>query len=168
MPTPDLRPATASDYSFVRDIFARPENAGRLDSYSEDAFAAAVSDPAMDISIYPATGAPKGYVWLSQIGKRPGTVKVEELAIAAPGQGFGRALIAALVAKLGEMHLTQIWLRVAENNGAAIRFYESLGFEKDGQPEIWTGNDGREVPVYRMEARLSRLQQGLETRRTTS
>jgi ribosomal protein S18 acetylase RimI-like enzyme len=48
------------------------------------------------------------------------------VAPAARGQGVGRALVERIIA-LAEGG--DVWLHVASDNGAAIRLYESLGFE---------------------------------------
>jgi ribosomal protein S18 acetylase RimI-like enzyme len=46
-------------------------------------------------------------------------------------QGIGRALIAAIAARIWPLGVRTIHLRVAEGNTGAIAFYQSIGFTRD-------------------------------------
>jgi len=48
------------------------------------------------------------------------------------GQGYGRKLVAHLVAECKARQVTQIWLEVRASNRTAIQLYESLGFTQKG------------------------------------
>lgn len=50
----------------------------------------------------------------------------------ARGRGIGRALMEELIRRMESIGVTAIHLEVRAGNAAALRLYESLGFEKDG------------------------------------
>jgi putative acetyltransferase len=60
------------------------------------------------------------------------------------GRGIGRALMAALL-DLADLHvgLARVELEVATENTAAVRLYESLGFEREGVKRAAFMIDGR-------------------------
>lgn len=58
-------------------------------------------------------------------------------------QGFGAVLISRLIDELRSSGGRQLFLEVAEDNVAAIRLYEGLGFEMYGRrPRYYRSSDG--------------------------
>ncbi|MGL5737518.1 MAG: ribosomal protein S18-alanine N-acetyltransferase, partial [Plesiomonas shigelloides] len=64
------------------------------------------------------------------------------------GQGFGRALLQALVERLEERGLVTLWLEVRESNTPARALYEAEGFnEVSRRKNYYPTADGREDAV---------------------
>lgn len=58
---------------------------------------------------------------------------IKRMAVSSPGQGHGRALLAALVARIfSDTDTHRIWLGVFPDNGRARRAYEAVGFKAEG------------------------------------
>jgi ribosomal protein S18 acetylase RimI-like enzyme len=55
----------------------------------------------------------------------------------ARGSGFGRTLVAAAVERAKSRGCGRIQLETNRNNEAAVRLYESFGFESSHLPEYW-------------------------------
>lgn len=64
------------------------------------------------------------------------------------GQGFGRALLQALVERLEERGIVTLWLEVRESNTPARALYEAEGFnEVSRRKNYYPTADGREDAV---------------------
>jgi RimJ/RimL family protein N-acetyltransferase len=58
---------------------------------------------------------------------------IKRMAVAGPGQGHGRAFLAALVARIfHDTDAHRIWLGVFPDNARARRAYEAVGFQAEG------------------------------------
>jgi diamine N-acetyltransferase len=58
---------------------------------------------------------------------------IKRMAVSSPGQGHGRALLAALVARIfSDTDTHRIWLGVFPDNARARRAYEAVGFKAEG------------------------------------
>ena len=57
------------------------------------------------------------------------------------GKGLGRKMMEHIFKIASEKNKSKIWLGVWEENIAAIKFYEKLGFKKIGSHEFYLGND---------------------------
>ena len=67
------------------------------------------------------------------------------------GKGYGvEAVTALLVHAFDEMKLSQVYLRVASNNIAAIRCYEKVGFKKQGKLLRNEPHPGLQREIYLM------------------
>lgn len=61
------------------------------------------------------------------------------------GKGFGyQALQSTISHAFTKLNLNRIWLRVTENNSAAIRIYEKAGFKREGLLREHYFADGRQ------------------------
>jgi ribosomal-protein-alanine N-acetyltransferase len=66
----------------------------------------------------------------------------------AQRQGFGRRLLTALLLKAEQSEATKVFLEVRPSNAAALRLYESVGFERIGiRPSYYQADYGREDAV---------------------
>ncbi|NMB25591.1 MAG: GNAT family N-acetyltransferase [Firmicutes bacterium] len=67
------------------------------------------------------------------------------------GKGYGtEAITALLIHAFDQMKLSQIYLRVASNNLAAIRCYEKVGFRKEGRLVRNASQPGLQREIYLM------------------
>lgn len=57
------------------------------------------------------------------------------------GKGLGKKLMTACLEETGRLGYKALWLGVWENNPRAIRFYQSMGFEKVGEHAFVLGED---------------------------
>jgi diamine N-acetyltransferase len=74
-----------------------------------------------------------GFVILENIGDRHEGVKLKRVAVTAPGTGFGRALLAAVVDWVFENTRDErLWLDVFTYNERARHVYRRAGFVEDG------------------------------------
>lgn len=78
-------------------------------------------------------------------------------------QGIGELLMEALQDEAAARGVKHVWLEVIEQNDAAYRLYEKLGYDLVRWVEVWTlsaelpqGN-AREVPVEQAHARIREL-----------
>ena len=104
--------------------FSMPWTRGQLSSQLDEdrhVFLAAVSD-----------GRVLGYVGMMYVLDE-GYIANVAVAPAARRQGVGRALIAALLKRAGELQLSFVTLEVRPSNAAAIALYEGFGFESVGR-----------------------------------
>ena len=76
-----------------------------------------------------------------------GHVITIDVAEAARRRGVGRHLFAELFARLEEAGAREIRLEVDVRNAGAIRFYESLGFDRT---RILSGYYGKGLDAYEM------------------
>jgi len=83
----------------------------------------------------------------------PGTGEILRLYThpRAWGRGAGRALLERAISALRDGAITQAWLHTEERNEIAIRFYEQLGWRRDGAPRErdWHGVRLREPRFVR-------------------
>ena len=62
--------------------------------------------------------------------------------------GYGRRLLNALIIKATDSSVKQIFLEVRPSNRAAIKLYQTVGFEEIGiRPAYYQAKDGRENAV---------------------
>jgi GNAT superfamily N-acetyltransferase len=78
-------------------------------------------------------------------------------------QGIGELLMRALHDEAAARGVKQVWLEVIEQNDAAYRLYEKLGYDLVRWVEVWTLSGAvppgraREVPVEHAHARIREL-----------
>ncbi len=82
---------------------------------------------------------------------------------AARRQGIGELLMDALHEEARARGIARIWLEVIEQNEAAFRLYEKLGYDVTRRLEVWTLPKGsetgntRDVPAEQAHARVREL-----------
>jgi len=87
---------------------------------------------------------------------------------AARREGIGERLMHALHDEARERGVARVWLEVIEQNEAAFRLYEKLGYEVERCVEVWTlsaelpQGSAREVPAERAHARVRELRTARE------
>jgi RimJ/RimL family protein N-acetyltransferase len=112
----------------------------RLDGYdqvvgrwSEAQHAAALTDGRHAYFIASKYGAPIGFAILRDWAAPERVTLVKRIAVARPGQGIGRALLAQVVdLAFSETHVWRLWLGVFPDNERARRAYEAVGFRAEG------------------------------------
>jgi GNAT superfamily N-acetyltransferase len=77
-------------------------------------------------------------------------------------QGIGELLMQALHDEAAARRVNQVWLEVIEQNDAAYRLYEKLGYDLVRWVEVWTlttesSGPSLEVPVEQAHARIREL-----------
>jgi GNAT superfamily N-acetyltransferase len=78
-------------------------------------------------------------------------------------QGIGEFLMRALHSEAGARGVTNVWLEVIEQNEAAYRLYEKLGYRLVREVEVWSlpadssQGSAREVPAADARARVREL-----------
>ncbi|HEX7310019.1 MAG TPA: GNAT family N-acetyltransferase [Gaiellaceae bacterium] len=82
-------------------------------------------------------------------------------------QGIGELLMRALHDEAAARHVSKVWLEVIEQNDAAYRLYEKLGYDLVRWVEVWTlptelPGPSLEVPVEQAHARIRELRTGRE------
>jgi GNAT superfamily N-acetyltransferase len=153
-----IRRATAVDAEAVayllRDAFREYE---RL--YTRAGYAATTPDPAIV-----RERLKEGPIWVAEEGGFiTGTVSavlrdvdlyLRSMAVtpSARGKRIGRALFAVAYNLAVERHARRIYLSTTPFLFSAIRFYESLGFRRAGEPP----DDLHGTPLFTMEKRLPR------------
>lgn len=128
-----LRPATPLDFSFVRAIAGRPENAPYLTDEDDTALAAYLSDASARLLIW-GDNSPRGFAIFCNVGDPAGVVELMRLALATPGQGEGPAFIRALTDHaFGPLQAERLWLDATGENLRAQRVYTRHGFTLEGR-----------------------------------
>jgi ribosomal protein S18 acetylase RimI-like enzyme len=168
---PDLRPASSLPLDELAALF----NAGyegyvipfRLDA---DALRSmmAVFDIDRDLSrVAFDEGEPVGFANLALRGDQAWVGGVGVVA-KARRRGIGRALMDALHAEATARGMTDVWLEVIEQNDAAFRLYDKLGYEVVREVEVWSlpaaPADGsvQEVDAQRAHTRVRELRRTRE------
>jgi GNAT superfamily N-acetyltransferase len=83
--------------------------------------------------------------------------------VAARRQGIGEQLMSAVHEEARARGVTRVWLEVIEENDAAFRLYQKLGYRVDREVEVWTlaeevpPGSANEVPVEQAHARIRAL-----------
>jgi ribosomal protein S18 acetylase RimI-like enzyme len=164
--SPVLRPARAEDAPFLVELAG--EAFGVYGDYAP-LVAAWAGDPHVEVTVAEHDGAPAGAAFLVFLrpGEAPDT-KVADLlalAVAAPlrGHGFGRALVAHVVARargVARRHgIAALRLAVAEGNAPARRLFESAGFHYYEAEGSYPG--GQKALHMRLDLRGRRPRSGL-------
>lgn len=129
-----LRRAEAGDLAFIIATERLPHNALRISQWPRERHEAGLADP--DFAYWLAldgAGAALGYAILRGLTDRSGNIALQRISVAAPGQGTGRAFLAALL----DMAFTQtpchrFWLDVFTDNPVARALYRSMGMTEEG------------------------------------
>lgn len=129
-----LRPASAADFGFIRDLAGRPENTPFITDEDEAALAAYLADPTVRLLIWDRQGQPAGYALFCTVGDPSGAVELRRLALAAAGGGQGQTFIRALLDHgFGTLGAARVWLDASGENPRAMRTYARAGFTQEGR-----------------------------------
>lgn len=129
-----LRPATAADFGFIRDLAGRPENAPFITDEGEEALAAYLADPTARLLIWEPQAQPAGYALFCTVGEPSGAVELRRLALAGTGQGQGQHFLRALLDYgFGSLGAARVWLDASSENPRAMRTYDRAGFTLEGR-----------------------------------
>jgi len=83
--------------------------------------------------------------------------------VAARRQGIGQQLMSVVHEEARARGVTRVWLEVIEENDAAFRLYEKLGYRVDREVEVWTlaeevpPGSATQVPVEQAHERIRAL-----------
>jgi len=114
-----------------------------------------------------AEGEPVGFANLALRGDQAWVGGVG-VVTKARQQGIGEALMHALHVEATARGVTDVWLEVIEQNDAAFRLYDKLGYEVVREVEVWSlpaappGGSAEEVDAQRAQARVRELRRSRE------
>ena len=169
--TLELRPASAFSLGELAALF----NAGYEDYFVPfriDAAALGAMNGAFDVDVEASRvalldGERVGFANLARRGAEAWIGGVGVVA-AARRQGVAEALMRALHDEARSRDVTTVWLEVMEQNEAAYRLYEKLGYDVVRDVEVWTleshsgGGSAREVAADRAHTRIKELRASRE------
>ena len=90
------------------------------------------------------------YVYMTEMATS--LPKVDEFGVFERGQGFGKAALSSLAAKIAETpDYEKLWLNVVDGNDNALNLYRKVGFgEEKFIAKGWKTRSGRVVDQVRM------------------
>lgn len=136
----EIRRMNADDIPRAMEIAAEAEHAPR---YSSAAWFGILSREASlsRIALVAAgpDGALRGFAVASLL---PPHAELESIAVAAESlrQGIGRLLLRALIGKLLDAGIEELWLEVRASNAPAIALYRAAGFRETGRRPAYYAN----------------------------
>lgn len=136
-----IRRADHGDVSRIQAVLNRPENWDKLEAYADEAVRAAIDGAQTTVFVWEEDRQWQGFCWLQRAAD---SVKVEEFGVNMPGAGIGSRFFSAVLEDL-DLHekAKSVWLAVAADNTAAIRFYERFDFVPTGLREAaWKRRKG--------------------------
>lgn len=145
-----LRPATSTDFGFVRGLAQRPDNAPFITDEDETALAGYLTDPTAQLLIWDDATGPAGFALFCEIGNASGRVELRRLALARAGRGEGAVFVKTLITHaFVALGAARLWLDASGENPRAQRLYEKLGFVLEGRlrQHWWRPTEGRAVDV---------------------
>jgi ribosomal protein S18 acetylase RimI-like enzyme len=166
----DLRPASDYDLGRLARLFTDAYEGYFLPFAIDEAtlrFMVDAYDLDLDASrVALREGVPVGLANLGVRGDR-GWIGGIGVVPAARRRGLARALMEAVLDAARERGLSEVRLEVLEQNEAAYRLYDALGFETTRWVEVWVldrgdGGDAREVSVDEAGAVIAELRQAPE------
>jgi len=97
------------------------------------------------------------YVYMTELTTR--LPKVDEFGVFERGQGFGKAALSSLAAKIAQTpEYEKLWLNVVDGNDNALNLYRKVGFgEEKFIAKGWKTRSDRVVDQVRMWLTLDRL-----------
>ena len=141
-------------------IVVRPARLGDDADFIADALAAAFGLPRRSVVVEDGRGEGDRFLVIERDGRRVGTLRadrrldrgVETAGVYGfgilpefQGQGIGRRVLGEVVRSLRAEGVERITLEVAVNNDAALRVYESCGFDRVGTDDYFKVNAARRV-----------------------
>jgi RimJ/RimL family protein N-acetyltransferase len=128
-----LMRGTDGDIPFVMATERLPGYERLVGRWSEAQHRAALADNRHAYFIARLESEQIGFAIVRDWGSPEHVACIKRIAVASPGQGHGRALLAALVERIfrgTDAH--RIWLGVFPDNARARRAYEAVGFKAEG------------------------------------
>lgn len=102
-----------------------------------------------------AASKPAGFV-LSRVVLDEAEILTIAVSRAVQGRGFGRALLAAHLARLASRGARTVFLEVEEGNLPALKLYRAFGFVETGRRDgYYRKPDGRRVAALTMSRALA-------------
>jgi diamine N-acetyltransferase len=133
-----LRPTTAADIEFVRELELRPDNRDLIGSWSDAEHRAVIASPDSEHWIIEDACTRRRLGFFIALGGRDRGESgyLKHIATSEQQQGIGRAAL-QLFTKLvfEEFAASELRLTVVRHNDEARRLYESLGFVAAEQPQ---------------------------------
>jgi RimJ/RimL family protein N-acetyltransferase len=124
------------DDSAIPFVMATERTAGfdqLVGRWDEGQHRAALADGRHAYFIGRAGAEPVGFVIVRDWASPERVTLVKRIAVCRPGNGYGRALLTAVVdAVFRETNAWRVWLGVFPDNIRARRAYEGVGFEAEG------------------------------------
>jgi len=146
-----LRTATAAD---LEAIMALEHASFPTDAWSERTMRDELASPHGRYLVLEHDGAVAGYAGLRAVaGSRDGDVQTIAVAAASRGRGWGRMLLAELIAEAQRRGVRDLFLEVRADNPVAQALYVSEGFREVGRrPRYYQPDD---VDAIVMQADLT-------------
>ena len=127
------RPATATDFPFIRRLAGHPDYAPFITDEDDAALAAYLADPASLLQIWESQGHPAGFSLWCGIGQPSGAVELRRLALATTGGGRGLAFVRALTDfGFQNLNAARLWLDASAENPRAAKVYQQAGYTLEG------------------------------------
>lgn len=128
-----LRRGAPADIAFVMATERLEGYDALVGRWEESRHAAAVADPRYAYFIGEADGVPIGFAILRDWASVERVTLVKRVAVAKPGEGYGKAMMRAVVDRaFVETDVHRLWIGCFPDNLMARRAYESVGFVAEG------------------------------------
>ncbi len=129
-----LRPATPSDFPFIRALAQRPEYAIYITDEDESRLVFYATDPAHRLLIWEEDSTPAGYALWAEIGDPSGRVELRRLALDQAGGGKGLGFVQALTAYgFQVLGAKKVWLDASGENLRAQKICDRAGYALEGR-----------------------------------
>ncbi|MDB5551154.1 MAG: acetyltransferase family protein [Rhizobium sp.] len=148
-----LRLATAEDITAIMAIERSPGYDQLVGRSSAGFHARAIADPDYVYLVgLRDDGTIGGFGILRGITDIMGNVTLKRIAVASPGQGFGKALLLEIIGWVFENTSThRFWLDHIITNDRAAHVYESCGFQREGvMRQAYALPDGERIDLALM------------------
>jgi RimJ/RimL family protein N-acetyltransferase len=128
-----LRRAVPEDLPYILRLEKHYNELGFIGADSLETHQRRFADPDCLYWVVESNGQPAGYAVLRGLASPNRSVELKRIAIAEPGQGLGRRVLAAIIAEAFEnLSAHRLWLDVFDHNLRAQHVYRSLGFVQEG------------------------------------
>ncbi|UDL87578.1 GNAT family N-acetyltransferase [Mesorhizobium sp. PAMC28654] len=155
--------ATENDLPFIMATERREGYDALVGRWGESRHREAFVDGSHAYFIGVDGSVPTGFAILRQWASTERVTLVKRITVIAPGQGFGRLLLAAVVDRVFvETDAHRLWIGLFPDNHRARRAYEAVGFTAEGIARGSAFFKG----VHRDELVMSQLRPEWEQRRS--
>ena len=129
-----LRPARVEDIPVIVRLERIPEYRGFVGNWSiEEHGQTMASSDNLYLVAETEPGEAAGFAILRGLASPHRSIRLQRIAVAAPGQGVGRFMLSGILEHVfHELRAHRLWLDVFETNRRAQHVYESLGFRREG------------------------------------
>ncbi|HUW01303.1 MAG TPA: GNAT family N-acetyltransferase [Acidimicrobiales bacterium] len=143
-----IRPTTLQDLDRVLEIERMPEHADAIGSWARIRHQERIGSETALHLVFERHGVVLGYAVLSSIDTP--VVSLDHFTVADKRRGHGSTALSAILDHLFSSGARKCWLDVVGHNSAAISFYESLGFVREGLLAMQDNLNGRVVDLVLM------------------